>query len=77
MSDTCRCQGCGAQFNSTAAFDKHRTGNYGTVREPGDRRCLTESEMLSKGMAVNGRGRWVTALRTDYPQSTSGAPAVH
>ena len=52
------CRACGQLFNSVAAFDKHRTGHFGK-----DRRCMTEAEMQAKGMAINGRGRWVTALR--------------
>jgi hypothetical protein len=50
------CTGCGKLFNSTAAFDKHRTGPMD------DRRCLTEPEMRGKGMAVNATGWWVTGL---------------
>ena len=50
------CPGCGQLFNSTAAFDKHRTGSY----NPPERRCLTGQEMLAKGMAMSGAGWWVT-----------------
>jgi len=52
------CRKCGVVFNSTRAFDKHRIGEHGVSR-----RCMTEEEMLAKGMAVNARGLWVTALR--------------
>lgn len=52
--DRNQCQGCKAYFNSTAAFDKHRAGQHGV-----DRRCLTEAEMLAKGMAQNSGGFWV------------------
>ena len=52
--DRNHCQGCKKYFNSTAAFDKHRTGQHGV-----DRRCLTEPEMLTKGMAKNAGGYWV------------------
>ena len=54
-SDRNQCQGCKAYFNSTYAFDKHRTGKHGH-----DRRCLTEAEMLEKGMSVNKDGFWIT-----------------
>ena len=47
-SDRNQCQGCKAYFNSATAFDKHRFGQHGV-----DRRCLTEPEMLAKGMAKN------------------------
>jgi len=53
----CQCAACSARFNSVVAFERHRTGKYGH-----DRRCLTESEMLDKGMAVNSAGYWVTSL---------------
>jgi len=52
--DRNQCQGCKTHFNSTAAFDKHRSGQHGV-----DRRCLTEPEMLAKGMAKNAAGFWV------------------
>lgn len=48
-----QCPTCGAYFNSTAAFDKHRTGAHGV-----DRRCLTADEMRAKAMAQNAGGWW-------------------
>lgn len=57
-SNRCQCAVCGEYFNSTAAFDKHRTGDYGP-----DRRCRTPFEMTEAGMAVSQRGWWVTSLR--------------
>ena len=59
--DHCSCSACGEYFNSTRAFDKHRTGPYGF----GTRRCRSIAEMLGLGMAKNARGLWVTALRAD------------
>lgn len=53
----CRCHSCGKFFNSTGAFDKHRIGAHGP-----DRRCMTEDEMIAKGMDKNSAGYWVTAL---------------
>ena len=53
--DRNQCQACKAYFNSTRAFDKHRTGDFGH-----DRRCLAEPEMLAKGMAKNTAGFWVS-----------------
>jgi hypothetical protein len=58
-SDVCKCSGCGKYFNSTAAFDKHRHGRAE------DRRCYSIDEMRERGMDVNARGRWVTALRDE------------
>jgi hypothetical protein len=52
-----QCQGCKVYFNSNSAFTKHRTGTHGK-----NRRCRTEQEMLSLGMAVNADGFWVTEL---------------
>jgi len=52
--DRNQCQGCKVFFNSTAAFDKHREGPHGAGR-----RCLSEAEMLAKGMAKNSAGFWV------------------
>lgn len=55
--DRCHCRACGLYFNSTAAFDKHRSGAFAT-----DRRCLTSQEMAERGMATNSAGYWVTKL---------------
>jgi hypothetical protein len=52
--DHCRCSGCGAFFNSTRAFDKHRAG------ELADRRCLSADDMLAKGMSLSPSGWWVS-----------------
>jgi hypothetical protein len=54
--DRNQCRGCGEFFNSTFAFDKHRTGDFGK-----DRRCLTKQEMEAKGMAVNSAGFWISS----------------
>jgi hypothetical protein len=45
-------------FNSTAAFDKHRVGPFTA------RRCLSDDEMLAKGMGPNRYGRWVSEKMT-------------
>jgi hypothetical protein len=52
--DRNQCQGCKQYFNSTGAFEKHRYGKFGV-----DRRCLTEEEMLAKGMSLNAAGFWI------------------
>ena len=56
-----QCQGCKQYFNSTTAFDKHRTGEHGV-----DRRCMTPEEMTAIGMLVNHAGFWITEKRNDY-----------
>ena len=58
--DRNQCQGCKEYFNSTFAFDKHRTGQHGV-----DRRCLTTEEMLRKGMVLRDDGFWVGAEMPD------------
>lgn len=52
--DRNQCRGCGEWFNSTGAFDKHRTGDFG-----GERRCMDEEEMLRRGMVKNATGFWI------------------
>jgi hypothetical protein len=54
--DRNQCPGCGEFFNSTFAFDKHRTGAFGK-----DRRCLTAEEMQDKGMGRNAAGFWISS----------------
>lgn len=54
--DRNQCRGCGEYFNSTFAFDKHRTGEHGK-----DRRCLTPDEMRAKGMDKNVAGFWISS----------------
>jgi hypothetical protein len=51
-SNRCQCSGCDRHFSSVASFDKHRI----------EGRCLTTDEMLARGMAVNDKGYWVTAM---------------
>jgi len=54
--DHCLCCACGAYFNSTHAFDRHRRGTPGV-----DRRCLSAQEMQFAGMSVSDSGWWITA----------------
>jgi len=63
--DHCQCSVCGEYFNSTAAFDKHRTG------QGSNRRCLLLSDMFRAGMAISSRGWWVTSAEK-MPASTVG-----
>lgn len=51
--DRNQCSGCGLLFNSSRAFDKHRTGDHGK-----DRRCMTPDEMTAKGMVLGKDGFW-------------------
>jgi hypothetical protein len=54
----CQCPVCGSYFNSVKAFDRHRVGVY-----PNSRRCLTQPEMVNRGMTVNAAGFWITEIR--------------
>lgn len=56
-----QCPSCGEYFKSNAAFSKHLTGPVATT----ERRCMTEAEMLNKGMSKNSKGFWVTASMSD------------
>ena len=71
----CSCSACGAIFTCVSAFDRHQVGSFGkpiyaTSRSgksrlvightPPERRCLTEAEMLARGMARNAKGWWMT-----------------
>jgi len=71
-TDICKCSKCGEYFNSTAAFDKHRTGDYGTVRKPGDRRCMSILGMQEIGMAKNSKDYWVTSLFPEKAEILQG-----
>lgn len=55
------CGACGRIFSSVSSFDKHRVGKF----EPMERRCLSEQEMLDKGMTKNDKGWWTTGGTVD------------
>ena len=54
--DKNQCAGCSEYFNSSLAFEKHRTGEH----KDNGRRCLTAAEMMAKGMALNAKGFWIS-----------------
>jgi hypothetical protein len=54
-TDRCMCTVCKEWFNSTYAFDLHRTGEHGISR-----RCCAAAEMLAKGMEINADRFWVS-----------------
>ena len=60
--DHCQCSACGEYFNSTYAFDKHRTGIY---MPAGQRRCRAAFEMRNIGMDQNAAGWWISSVNTD------------
>jgi hypothetical protein len=75
MSGKCECTACGQIFKSSRGFDMHRIGGYGepiykitskgkrgevTSYTKPNRRCMTEGEMLARGMVKNDKGQWIT-----------------
>src|SRR6266566_9533052 len=71
----CSCSACAAIFTCVSAFDMHRVGSFGEPfyaasrsgksrrvigHSSQERRCLTEPEMLAKGMVANEKGWWMT-----------------
>lgn len=62
--DRNQCAGCGLLFNSTRAFDRHRTGRFGV-----DRRCRSTPEMRAIGMQVRDDGFWVSAANPAYTEA--------
>lgn len=58
--DRNQCPGCSLYFNSTFAFDKHRTGRHGI-----DRRCMSLEEMKAMGMDTNADGFWVSEKKPE------------
>ena len=69
----CLCRGCGEDFNSVYAFDRHRIWDSPTVQ-----RCLSESEMERKGMTKNSSGFWITEPHRKHgvKRVTSRIPAA-
>ena len=59
IGDRNQCPACGELFNSSGAFDKHRTGDFSA------RRCLSVEEMTAKGMVPNETGFWLTHRMSD------------
>jgi hypothetical protein len=70
--DRNQCCGCGEYFNSTAAFDKHRTGDFTDPTNP--RRCLELTSMYAKGMSRNRDGFWVTAVNPLFSKDSPKKP---
>ena len=52
--DRNQCPGCGQYFNSSFAFDKHRTGDHAN----NGRHCLDAENMEKKGMVLGDDGFW-------------------
>ena len=72
----CRCSGCSEHFNSVSVFDRHRTGTFGTLRNPGTRRCLSVEEMQARGWLRNAAGFWITARRPAAAVTAHVAAAI-
>jgi len=63
--DRNQCPTCHKYFNSTSAFDKHRTGEMGTK----ERRCMPTKEMEAKKMCLNETGFWIRNKNTNLLRS--------
>lgn len=61
-NDHNQCPTCSEYFNSTRAFDTHRTGTY----DPPQRRCFSVLEMEAKGMSKNSYGFWIRRSNPKY-----------
>lgn len=70
--DKNQCPTCHQYFNSTKAFDLHRTGQFGLS---GDRRCLSTSQMESIGMRLGASGFWVSKPRQTSPSRIDSEPS--
>ncbi|MCC2680847.1 MAG: hypothetical protein K0S36_411 [Nitrosospira multiformis] len=55
--DRNQCGACRQYFNSTTAFDKHRTGEFN-----GHRTCLSTDEMLARGFGKTSDGFWLAPI---------------
>ena len=61
-----QCSECGELFNSSSAFEKHRTGDFGKPGVRSKRRCFTIEEMKAKGFLKNEPGFWITGTNPLY-----------
>lgn len=52
--DRNQCAGCSKLFNSSRAFDKHRTGPHAK----NGRTCMTDEAMVAHGMVLGADGFW-------------------
>lgn len=72
--DKNQCPACGEWFNSTSAFDSHRTGGFGKLAkdgkpgQPAKRRCLSLTEMQEKGFVRNDELYWITRRNERYSE---------
>ena len=55
------CTVCGNDFGGERTFEMHKVGKHDYLYDkehPDGRRCLTDEEMLGRGMYLNKLGRW-------------------
>ena len=65
----CECIGCLRLFRGVPAFDAHRTGRHG-----GNRRCMTDAEMIAAGLALDEREVWAWVGEIGRPRQK---PPIH
>jgi hypothetical protein len=70
----CQCRSCEQQFNSSYAFERHRTGRYDIAAPRFGRGCLTEAEMIDNGMARNRDGFWISSPSLAYARRSDDLP---
>jgi hypothetical protein len=80
------CRGCGEDFASVAAFDRHRVGVHAYTFAQGllvnptvedGRRCMDEEELYVVGMEIDSRGRWcITAEAERVRKAFARDPAT-
>ena len=64
------CRACDQDFSSLTGFDSHRVGREAddySPEHPNGRRCLTQTELLAKGMHLDRFGRWRMAGKGTPP----------
>jgi hypothetical protein len=73
-----QCPACRELFNSVAAFDKHRYGQFGIEDKShegtfllSNRKCRTIEQMEAKGMVKTNSGFWASKAY-DYPSDDVG-----
>lgn len=59
----CKCQDCGRTFDNMRSMNFHRTGAIP------NRRCMTNVEMIERGMYQGQNGRWSKKLRTPWGEN--------
>ena len=60
------CAACHETFTGTYAGDLHRVGKHAVSSGPDRRRCMTEDEMLARGMTKNAKDMWTLGGKSPW-----------